>query len=207
MWASQDKGILQERCDATTVLLPLRSCTWFQTMLSNSWDDIVLTGLLIETTFTQVPNIHRSFVAWTGIEQCMPTTCVVPAAPRPLCPRPPEAHSGRRVSGKILLRRHAAPLGGARWPRRGCRAPAVKRCRRGRQDERWPGASIREAGRDIESPWLGAIQQNVGNSDHKWHVNELMNDQNAICHIDINVGKVVSFHSWKRNMSGTMITM
>ena len=51
-WTSQDKGTLRERCDATTVLLPLRSCTWFQTMLSNSWDDIALTGLLIEKAFT-----------------------------------------------------------------------------------------------------------------------------------------------------------
>ena len=95
MWTSQDKGTLQERCDATTVLLPLRSCTWFQTMLSNIWDDIVLTGLLIEKTFTQVQNIHRSFVAWTGIEQCMPTTCVVPGASASVPRRPPEAHSGQ----------------------------------------------------------------------------------------------------------------
>ena len=31
---------------------PLRSWTWFQTVLSTSWDDIVLTGLLIEKAFT-----------------------------------------------------------------------------------------------------------------------------------------------------------
>ena len=33
---------------------------------------------------------------------------------------------------------------------------------------------------------LGRFKKLLGSDDHKWHVNELMNDHNAICHIDIN---------------------
>ena len=43
------------------------------------------------------------------------------------------------------LRPNAAALRGSQRPRRGCRAFALKRRRGGRQDQRWPGASKREA--------------------------------------------------------------
>ena len=205
MWASQDKGTLQERCDATTVLLPLRSCTWFQTMLSNSWDDIVLTGLLIETTFTQVPNIHRSFVAWTGIEQCMPTTCVVPAAHRPLRPRTagspqrPDGFSGKSSWGDTPLH----------WAAQDGHVAAAELLLS-------KGAAVDAKTNDGQGPQSGKQGEISSLPDLGWFnkmlgtvitSGMLMNDQNAICPVDINFGKVVSFHSWKRNMSGTMITM
>ena len=128
--------------------------------------------------FGKVVSFHslkeRSFVGWTSIELSIPITSVVLPRRIGLCAvarrKPTAALTG--FPGRNRLRLHAAAPGGGQRPRRGCRAVALKRCRRGRQDERWPGASIREAGRDIESPWLGVIQQNVGNSDHKWHVNE-----------------------------------
>ena len=65
------------------------------------------------------------------------------------------AHNFRRLRGFGLsadgpgesrLRQHAAPLCGSQRPRRGCGAFALDRCRSGRQEQLWPGASKREAG-------------------------------------------------------------
>ena len=56
-------------------------------------------------------------------------------------------HFRRRGPGNHL-RWHAAPLSGAQRPRGGCRAFAFKRGCGGRHEQRWRGASKREAGRE-----------------------------------------------------------
>ena len=67
---------------------------------------------------------------------------------RPLGRRPRESR----------LRPNAAGVRGRQRPRRGCRAFALDRRRGGRQGQRWPGASKREAGPEIESPIWGTSE-------------------------------------------------
>ena len=69
------------------------------------------------------------------------------------------------------LRRNAAPQDSI--PRRGegCRALALEGRRGGRQDERWPGASKREAGPEIPS-FTWAPQLGIEIHEKKLHVSK-----------------------------------
>ena len=85
---------------------------------------------------------------------------------------------------KKRLRRNAAAPCGIPRPRRGCGASAFKRCRGGRQEERWRGASIQEAGaRHRGLANLGCFKKMLGSMITS---SMLMNDRNATCHIDVN---------------------
>ena len=55
------------------------------------------------------------------------------------------------------LRSDAAPLGSIQGQGRGCRVPAVKRCRIGCHGQQWPGASKRDAGPQISN--LGHLKK------------------------------------------------
>ena len=140
---------------------PLRSWTWFQTVLSTAWDDIVLTGLLIEKVFThhfsnssvveKIPwNLFDVFVNVFCLKS---KTFIVPLSvelPRRigLCAVvPPEAHSGPDgLPGK------KAPEAKRRCTMRHAKATAQLRSFCFQKVPRWTPrtslarASIREAG-------------------------------------------------------------
>ena len=126
-------------------------------------------------------------VEWV-IELSIPTTSVVlPGASASVPRRPPEAHSGQMGFGgrpPEAKRRCTGRRTTARSRLRSCCSPKALRWTPRTTSAR---ASIREAcARHRVSPTWGASKKLLGSDDHKWHVNELMNDHNAICHIDIN---------------------
>ena len=98
----------------------------------NSFEDVesetFIVPLSVERVELRIPTTFVVLPQRLGL-------CALVSAGSPQRPR-------RASREKAALRPHAAALGGALRPRRGCGASALQRRRGGRQDEQRPGASI-----------------------------------------------------------------
>ena len=103
---------------------------------------------------------------WTDLKMLSPETFIVrlsvervQSSAFPQLSSSPRLRPLGRRPRESRLRQHAAALGGSQRPRRGCGAFALQRRRGRRQEQRWPGASKREAGRRNRVSDLGHLRR------------------------------------------------
>ena len=113
--------------------------------------------VLVRKMYLNLLSVFVFFLHWTYLKMLSPKQssflCRLNGYIELSCPtfvisRPRPLRCRSTALGK-RLRWDAAPPGGGPRQSRGCRVPAVERCRGARQERKWPGASKLQAGPEI----------------------------------------------------------